>query len=256
MWPIVSNARNIGAHEISKKTATAISMSRSAARLERESHRLRGPESSATVERIIESARLVLLKDGHAAFTTRRVAEAAGMTHGNLNYHFPSKRELLRALIARLLKSYSQRFEAFLSDPELPLGQELERMVRWLWTDAITPETVRVFRELWALALHDAVICRAVDDFYDEALAGVSQLLRKVRPKADTGAIDLLLQLFAMVSEGGTVLYGTRRERTIPPERIFELVPRLIELIAPDLLNPTDKDGDHSQRTRGRGRAR
>src|SRR5208283_2937171 len=95
------------------------------ARPKREVRSSAGAESNATVDRIIESARMVLLKDGYAAFTTRRVAELAGMTHGNLNYHFPSKRDLLRALIARLLMTYSQRFEAFLSDPNYPIGQDL-----------------------------------------------------------------------------------------------------------------------------------
>ena len=195
-------------------------------------------ESSATVARIIESSRQVLLAHGHAALTTRRVAEAAGMTHGNLNYHFPSKRDLLRALIAHLLKSYNQRFEAFLSDPNYPLGQDLERLVHWVWSDAITTETARTFRELWALSLHDPVICRAVDDFYDEVMAGVAELLRGARPEADAAAIDLLVQLLALISEGGSVLYGTRPERVVPHARILELAPVLIKVIAPDLMHP------------------
>jgi len=200
-------------------------------------------QSSATVDRIIESARQVLLQHGHAAFTTRRVAEAAGITHGNLNYHFLNKRNLLRALISHLLKSYSQRFEAFLSDPNYPLGQDIERMVRWLWTDSISYETTRTFRELWALSLHDPVICRALDDFYDEAMAGVTQILRDARPGTDTAAIELLVHLLAMVSEGGAVLYGTRPERIVPHERILELVPLLIGLIAPELQRPIDENG-------------
>ena len=210
-------------------------------------------ESSATVERIIESAHRVLLQVGHAALTTRRVAEAAGMTHGNLNYHFPSKRDLLRALIGHLLKSYAQRFEAFLSDPNYPLGQDLDRLVRWLCTDSIAPDTVRTFRELWALSLQDAEICHAVDDFYDEAIAGVSKILRDARPQADPSAIDLLLHLFAMVSEGGTVLYGTRRERIVPHERILDLIPVLIGVIAPDLQPSVAEPGVHAS-TRRRSR--
>ncbi len=205
-------------------------------------------EPSATAARIIECARQVLLQHGHAAFTTRRVAEAAGMTHGHLNYHFPSKRDLLRALIAHLLKFFSQRFEAFLMDPNYPLGEDVERLARSLWSDSISYETVRTFRELWALSVHDPVICRAVDDFYDGAIAGVSQILRDRRPKVDPAAIDLLVQLLGLISEGGTVIYGTRRERAVPHERILDVVPILIRVFAPDLLLPTDEiDGAASQ---------
>ncbi len=159
------------------------------------------------------------------------------MTVGNLTYHFPSKRELLRALIAKLLTDYSRRFEAFFfTDPTAPVGQELQTLVRWLFTDSITVETVHTFRELWALALHDAVIRRAVDDFYDEAMASVAQILQLARPKADARTIRDLVQLLAIVSEGMTVFYGTRRERAAPHERLVELVTGLIGVIAPDLV--------------------
>lgn len=215
-----------------------------------------GAQPNAIVERIIESARQVLLKVGHADLTTRRVAEAAGMTHGHLNYYFPSKRDLLRALIAHLLKSYAERFEAFLSDPNYPLGQDLDRLVRWLWTDAVSLETVRIFRELWALALHDPVIGRAIDDFYSDAMAGVASILQQARPRADAAAIAMLVQLFAMISEGGTILYGTRRERAVPHERILELVPLLVDAIAPELHQPADSAAEEVRAVSSRGRAR
>ena len=143
----------------------------------------------------------MLVTHGYAAFTSRRVAEAAGMAVGNLTYYFPSKRELLRALIARLLRSYAQRFETFLTDSKHSPAVDLEMLVRWVWTDAIDVDTTRTFRELWALALHDVVIRRAIDDFYDEAMSGVVRLLKHARPHAS----------------------------------ILELVPRLVDLIAPEL---------------------
>ena len=203
-------------------------------------------ESDPTVERILESARAVLVTHGYAAFTSRRVAEAAGMAVGNLTYHFPTKRELLRALIARLLKFYAQRFETFLADSKRDSALDLEMLVRWVWTDAIGVDTTRTFRELWALAPHDVVIRRAIDDFYDEAIGGVVQLLKQAQPRADVQKIRLLVQLLAMVSEDGSVLYGTGRERAVPHASILELVPRLIDLVAPELrtaANTSGKDG-------------
>ena len=89
--------------------------------------------SGPTVERILDGARRILIENGYAAFTTRRVAEAVGMTVGNLTYHFPSKRELLRALIGKLLADYSRRFEVILADRDAPEGKKLENLVRWLF---------------------------------------------------------------------------------------------------------------------------
>jgi AcrR family transcriptional regulator len=157
------------------------------------------------------------------------------MRPGNLSYHFPSKRELLRAVIAKLVGEYSERLQAFVSEPDIPLGQELESLVDWLLTDAVTPQTVRIFRELWAMSLHDAVIRRAVDDFYDEVIDGVVQVLRRARPSADITAIRELVHMLAIMSEGSCVLYGMRKERAVPHRRIIELVPALLRAVAPDL---------------------
>ena len=90
------------------------------------------------------------------------------------------------------------------------------------------------------------VIRRAIDDFYDEAIGGVVQLLKQAQPRSDVQKIRLLVQLLAMVSEGGSVLYGTGRERAVPHASILELVPRLIDLVAPELrtaANTSGKDG-------------
>src|SRR5215469_12715522 len=78
-----------------------------------------GGERSATTARILDSAEAVLMRHGYAGFTTRRVAEAAAIAPGNLSYHFPSKLELLRALIERLVRRYSERLVAALQDSAL-----------------------------------------------------------------------------------------------------------------------------------------
>ena len=146
-------------------TGSAAKRKRSSTRpAPRQRRRRDGPPA---LDRILEGARQVLLTHGYAGFTTRRVATAARMRPGNLSYHFPSKRELLRALIATLVDDYSKRLAAFLAEPGVPLGKEIQTLVAWLLSDAVADETVRIFRELWAISLHDAVIRRAADDFYD-----------------------------------------------------------------------------------------
>ena len=194
--------------------------------------------SQATIEHILLAAQGVLIKHGHAGFTTRRVAEAAAISPGNLSYHFPSKRELLQALIARLVADYSAQFRALLSNAEIPSGQELQHLVRWLLTDAVTEEGVRTFRELWSMSLFDAVIRRATDDLYDELMGQVAALLQRSHPNADANTIREVVQFLALTSEGSIVLYGTRRQRAVSFDRIIELTIYLLERIAPDLQTP------------------
>ena len=184
-----------------------------------------------TVQTILSSAVQVLCKHGHAGFTTRRVAATALISPGNLTYHFPNKHELLQAVISKLIADYSNRVETFLTNTTTPQSLELGSIVHWLFMDSISEETVLVARELWAMSLRDEVIKQAVDDFYDDLMENVVQLLLHCYPKADIVSIRELVHILAIMSEGAIVLYGTRRERTIKIERIIELATPLLESI-------------------------
>ena len=191
--------------------------------------------SRGTVEHILRAARGVLIEHGHAEFTTRRVAEAAAISPGNLSYHFPTKRALLQALIAQLVAEYAAQFESFLSNADIPAGQELQHLVPWLLTDAVTEEAVHTFRELWALSLHDAVIRQATDNLYDRLMELVAALLQRAHPDSDANAIREVVQFLAMMAEGSAVLYGTRRKRAVGFDRMVELTLLLTRRVAPEL---------------------
>lgn len=194
-----------------------------------------GRERSATIDRILDSAEAALRRYGYAGFTTRRVAEMADIAPGNLSYHFPSKLELLRALIERLTARYSERLQEILRTPALSSEPNLEALVRWLLRDAIAEETVWLFRELWAMSLHDNVIRGVVDDLYDEVMERIATALRRACPTVAPQDVRDLVQFLALVSEGSTVLYGTRQNRATPHGRMIELTVRMIGVIVPEL---------------------
>jgi len=194
--------------------------------------------SGATIERIIDAAQQVLITQGSVGFSMRRVAEAAAISPGNLTYHFPSKGELLQAVVTQLVKDFTSQFEGFLAESESSTGQELQTLVRWLLTDAITAQTMRISRELWAMALHDTAVQAAFDDLYDILMEKVVQLLRRSQPNADETSLREMVLFLGLISEGSIVLYGTRRERTVPFERAVELTISVLGTLAPELQVP------------------
>jgi AcrR family transcriptional regulator len=173
------------------------------------------PTNGDTRDGILAAAREVLFRQGYEQLTTRRVAERAGITVGNLTYHFPSKRELLRALIQRLVAEYSAGIERFFADLGLPPEQKFKALIEWLMADSVVPESNRIFRELWAMALHDQFVARAIDDFYDEAIERIAQVLCHSYAGLSKASADAIAHLLATISEGSGVLYGTRQTRTI-----------------------------------------
>jgi len=64
--------------------------------------------SAATRERLLAAAATVVRREGARGLTLDAVAGEAGVSKGGLLYHFPSKRELVRGLVA----DWMDRFEA------------------------------------------------------------------------------------------------------------------------------------------------
>jgi AcrR family transcriptional regulator len=64
--------------------------------------------SAATRERLLAAAAAVVRREGPRGLTLDAVAREAGVSKGGLLYHFPSKRALVRGLVA----DWMDRFEA------------------------------------------------------------------------------------------------------------------------------------------------
>ena len=165
----------------------------------------------------------------------------AGITVGNLTYHFPSKRQLLASLIQRLLAEYTYAFEGFFADLSIPVDRKFKELIEWLMNDAATIESNRLFRELWAMAMHDRFVARAIDDFYDQAIERIAQLLRAERPAMDRKSALTIAHLVALVSEGTGVIYGTRVARAANHANVRAL--------AVDVLTSAARDAASDART-------
>jgi len=72
-------------------------------------------KSELTRERALTAALELFNRDGVEAVSTRQIAAAAGLSQGNLCYHFPAKGQIIEALYRQLW----QAFEAVLAqDPQ------------------------------------------------------------------------------------------------------------------------------------------
>lgn len=76
----------------------------------------RQARSREMVERIIAAGRGVLVKDGYDAFSTNRVATAAGISPGSLYQYFPDKAAVLDVVIDRHWEQVAASVPASLSD--------------------------------------------------------------------------------------------------------------------------------------------
>lgn len=79
------------------------------------------------VERIVAAGREVLVSDGYDAFSTNRVAAAAGISPGSLYQYFPDKTAILDVVVDRYTEQTADRVATAMSDRLGGMGLEVVR---------------------------------------------------------------------------------------------------------------------------------
>ncbi len=120
----------------------------------------RGPMRGETRAQLLGAARDCLLREGYARFSTRRVADLAGVPLSQISYHFGSKQGLVLALLEADNRRLLQRQAASFAEP-MPLSARWERACDHLEED-LASGYVRVLQELIAAGWSDPEVARAV----------------------------------------------------------------------------------------------
>ncbi len=82
----------------------------------------------STHEKILDTALRLFNKSGTAEVSTNHIAEAAGISPGNLYYHFRNKQEIIRGLFQRLYATWDTALS--LPDNRKPTLDDLKTLVK------------------------------------------------------------------------------------------------------------------------------
>jgi AcrR family transcriptional regulator len=121
--------------------------------------RRRGGANSETRTQLIDAAERLLLEEGYAAVTTRRLATRANLKSQLVHYYFESIDEVFVAVIRRRATRNLQRaIEAI----------DLDRPLEALWLIGGDRESVSFWQELLALANHRKAIREEVRHYMEQ----------------------------------------------------------------------------------------
>lgn len=100
-------------------------------------------ESGVRSRQIVAAARVVITRDGVAGTTVRAVAQEAAIPLGTLQYVFPTKQQLLRAVIEDLVEELASNLMS-----SVPRGDDLESAIghgiRTFWNELVVGDAERV----------------------------------------------------------------------------------------------------------------
>lgn len=137
--------------------------------------RRKGSESSETRSRLLDVTERLMLKEGYAAVSSRRVAAAADVTPALVHYYFGTIDDLFLAVLHRRAEGMLERQRQALLAAENP--------VKALWDAANDPTRTGFVLEFMSLANHRktirAELARHSDRFREMQLEVVREYLER-----------------------------------------------------------------------------
>lgn len=164
--------------------------------------------TAETLEQILEATLRVLMRDGHAALTFRRVADESGLKVGHISYHFPSKDDLVQGLLDAVLEGYAERAEQQVYAAQLGDREQFRAAIIGILRDVQSFQTTHFFPELWSMANHDPRIDERVQDFYTRARLRMQALIGRLNPALSARDAETLCLFYSSFAEGTTLFAG------------------------------------------------
>ncbi|MBI1393940.1 MAG: TetR family transcriptional regulator [Alphaproteobacteria bacterium] len=175
----------------------------------RPSHGYAGTHSAKgarTVQTILKAAEEVFTEVGHAGLSLRQVASRSGVTVGNLNYYFPSKRALLDAMLRESLADYVDAHIAPVLAEDITPMEAFLRVVEFYVTNG--RERHRLFFQIWGFAASDDDAKDLVAELYRAVGRFMRRLIKAANPNlSDDEARRAVVSIFS-IEEGMKLFIG------------------------------------------------
>jgi AcrR family transcriptional regulator len=116
-------------------------------------------------QEILQAARHLLISEGSPGFSMRKLARNLEMSLGNLQYHFPTRVDVLEGLLAADVEGYRQVFESLRRGNRSGRDLLFQVLLRAL-SDAGHQDEIAVFRALFSF--NEPEIGAALQRYYRE----------------------------------------------------------------------------------------
>lgn len=140
-----------------------------------------GKKGEARRQQILDEAKKMLLEEGLDAFVLRDIAERIGITHGNLQYYFRTRQDLLMAIFDEDVARYTEGIKEAVAATSTKRGR-LGAIIESGFSLVRAPEA-SMWRMAFSLADHNremASILKKENDRYEEVLV---RELKQIAPE-------------------------------------------------------------------------
>jgi AcrR family transcriptional regulator len=166
------------------------------------------PKGRHRAEEILQAAREVLVTDGYAALTTRKVAERVGIRQSNVQYYFPAKVDLVRALFESAVAESTRGLARKMVESRMSPAQRLIWAIDQFLRSHHSLEQQTFLRELWALAAHDPDVAAVMNTFYRRWVDLTTANLLEINPALGLRRAQRRALLVISLVDGLSLFHG------------------------------------------------
>ena len=173
-------------------------------------------QGQRTRNAIVKVAKKLLLEEGSLEFSLRAVAARAGVSISNLQYYFPTRLAVVRAIMAPIIDNYLDDLQRALASSDSPRAA-IDALLQRALFDARDSKNVALWWHFVSLASTDEECARLLDEWYEAITHGIAQLARAVNPKLKPAESLHVATLLIAMADGLALQLGTtprKREDT------------------------------------------
>ncbi|MGH8137444.1 MAG: TetR/AcrR family transcriptional regulator [Steroidobacteraceae bacterium] len=175
-----------------------------------------------TSQRVIDAARELLMKEGHARFSMRNVAAHAGLHLANVQYYFPTRDDLVRAILADTGARYRAAYDKLRGGASVDRIERFKAVVEFNLRDVSTLQTRRFFIQLWALlSTLDGDSDQLLNELYRIDIQQLSECIADLVPGTQAAEIRRRATLLAAMIEGLVVVRGAHTGNAAEMKRLM-----------------------------------
>ena len=151
-------------------------------------------------QKIIDVAREILIRDGINGLVLRDIAVQLKITHGNLQYYFPTKEDLLIAVFDHETSKYINASRV-VTEKKLTREEQITALLDSTRKE-LESDSTSLFLMLASLATQNkelAAIHKRANHAYEIAL---KKQLRYISPKISESRMDIIAQMITVIIDG------------------------------------------------------
>lgn len=159
-----------------------------------------GRKGEAKRQQLLDTAKQMLLDGGVEAFVLRDVAERVGITHGNLQYYFRTKQDLMVAIFDQEVAKYTDSLQEAVAATTTRRGR-LGAIIDAGLKELRSPDTA-LWRMVMSMADHSpdmAALLKRENDLYQ---AVVAKELKQIAPQLSAQRRKQIARIIQAILDG------------------------------------------------------